>query len=298
MSHSGKPAQLFPVISLLLAASLWGLFWYPLRLFADYGLTGLWTSLLIYSGTLPVLIYILYGRLHELARAPGMLVLIALASGWCNTAFILAMLDGHVVRVLLLFYLSPVWTVILGFIFLGERPHRLAVLTIMVAMLGAIIMLWDPEMGLPLPQTSADWLALSSGMAFSVTNVAVRHTQTVSVRVKTVMSWIGAVLIAGLLLVAGGQSLTVTSNLVLIMALLFGVLVMVIMTLTVQYGVTHMPAHRSAVILLFEIVIGAVSAFFLTNEILTTQEWLGGAMVIAAAYLSARLPEEPVSDSA
>lgn len=294
MSHSGKPAQLLPVISLLLAASLWGLFWYPLRLFADYGLAGLWSSLLIYAGTLPVLVYILYGRMHELGRAPGQLLLIVLASGWCNTSFILAMLDGHVVRVLLLFYLSPIWTVILGFIFLGERPHRLGVVTILVAMLGAIIMLWDTDMGVPLPQTGADWLALSSGMAFSVTNVAVRHTQTVSVRVKTVMAWIGAVVIAGLLLVAGEQSLEVTNELVLIAALLFGLIVMVIMTLTVQYGVTHMPAHRSAVILLFEIVVGAVSAFFLSNEVMTNQEWLGGALVIAAAWLSARIPDENV----
>ena len=245
LSPLGKPGQWLPVISLLFSAILWGLFWYPLRLFADHGLTGLWSSLLIYSGTLPVLIYMLYGRMHELGRAPGMLLLIALSSGWCNTAFILAMLDGHVVRVLLLFYLSPIWTVILSFVFLGERPHRLAVMAIVVAMLGAVVMLWDPDMGLPLPQTRADWLALTSGMAFSVTNVAVRYTQAVSVRVKTIMAWVGAVVLSGLLLVTGKQSLVVSHDLVIISALLFGLVIMVMMTLTVQYGVTHMPAHRS-----------------------------------------------------
>lgn len=291
---SGKPDQWFPVVSLLLAAALWGLFWYPLRWFAEFGLTGLWSSLLIYLGTMPVLIYILYGRLHELSRAPGMLLLIALASGWCNTAFILAMLDGHVVRVLLLFYLSPVWTVILGFIFLGERPRRLGLVTIALAILGALIMLWNSDMGAPLPQTRADWLALSSGMAFAVTNVAVRYTQSVSVRVKTVISWVGVVLIAGLLIIAGGQGLAVTDNMIMIAALLFGLVVMVIMTLSVQYGVTHMPAHRSAVILLFEIVVGAVSAFILTDEVMTLQDWAGGALVVTAAYLSARIPDEHV----
>ncbi len=297
LGQLGKSGHWLPAINLIIAASLWGLFWYPLRLFADYGLTGLWSSLLIYSGTLPVLLYILYGRLHELSRAPGLLLLIALASGWCNTSFILAMLDGHVVRVLLLFYLSPVWTLILSFVFLGERPHRLAVMTIVVAMLGAVIMLWDPAMGLPLPQTGADWLALSSGMAFSVTNVAVRHTQRVSVRVKTVMAWIGAVLLSGVLLATGEQSLMVSNDWIVMVALLFGLIVMVIMTLTVQYGVTHMPAHRSAVILLFEVVIGAVSAFLLTNEVMTNREWIGGAMVMIAAYFSARIPDKQISDT-
>ena len=81
-------------------------------------------------------------------------------------------------------------------------------------------------------------------------------------------------------------------DLVIISALLFGLVIMVMMTLTVQYGVTHMPAHRSAVILLFEVVVGAVSAFLLTDEVMTNREWIGGAMVIAAAYFSARIPDE------
>ena len=49
-----------------------------------------------------------------------------------------------------------------------------------------------------------------------------------------------------------------------------------------------MPAHRSAVILLFELVAGAVSAQLLTNEVVHPQEWVGGGLIIAAAWLEAR----------
>ena len=66
----------------------------------------------------------------------------------------------------------------------------------------------------------------------------------------------------------------------------------VIMTLATQYGVTHMPVHRSAVIMLFELVAGAVSAGLLTEEVVHPLEWLGGALIIAAAYWAARLPHE------
>jgi drug/metabolite transporter (DMT)-like permease len=58
---------------------------------------------------------------------------------------------------------------------------------------------------------------------------------------------------------------------------------------TVLYGVTHMPIHRSAVILLFEIVVGAVSSLLLTDEIVLPREWVGGSMIILAAYLAARI---------
>ena len=61
------------------------------------------------------------------------------------------------------------------------------------------------------------------------------------------------------------------------------------MTVLVQYGVSYMPVHRSAVILLFELVAGAVSQQLLTDEILSQREWIGGAIIVTAAYLSARL---------
>jgi drug/metabolite transporter (DMT)-like permease len=59
------------------------------------------------------------------------------------------------------------------------------------------------------------------------------------------------------------------------------------MTVTVIYGVSHMPVHRSAVILLFELVVGAVSSLILTDERVLLQEWLGGALILTAAYLAA-----------
>jgi drug/metabolite transporter (DMT)-like permease len=61
------------------------------------------------------------------------------------------------------------------------------------------------------------------------------------------------------------------------------------MTVAVQYGVSHMPVHRSAVILLFELVIGAVSSLLLTDEVVLIREWVGGIMIITAAYLAAHI---------
>jgi len=59
-------------------------------------------------------------------------------------------------------------------------------------------------------------------------------------------------------------------------------------TVTVIYGVTYMSVHRSAVILLFELVIGAVSSVLLTDEQVLMQEWAGGVLILVAAWFSAR----------
>ena len=55
-----------PVLSLLLAATLWGVIWYPLRLLDENGLNGLWTSLVSYGVAL--LVGALYRRMKVAAR--------------------------------------------------------------------------------------------------------------------------------------------------------------------------------------------------------------------------------------
>jgi len=286
-----KPAAvLLPVLSLLLAATLWGIIWYPLRLLETAGLAGLWTTLIIYAAAmLPGLVPLLR-RFGELRRQPLALAVLALAAGWCNVAFILAVLEGTVVRVLLLFYLSPIWAVLLAWLVLGERFAARAGWVFALALTGALIMLWDPAIGLPWPSESGDWLAVSAGFGFAVSNVMVRRVQRVSVQVKTVVSWLGVLAIAAVWLVLAGEAaLPPVDAGTWLGALALGGVGIVIMTLSVQYGVTHMPVHRSAVILLFELVAGAVSSSLLTDEVIHAQEWIGGGLIILAAYWAARL---------
>ena len=52
--------------------------------------------------------------------------------------------------------------------------------------------------------------------------------------------------------------------------------VLVLVTLAVQYGLTHTPANQAIVIFLFELVVAAVSSFFLADEALSLREWAGG----------------------
>ena len=101
------------------------------------------------------------------------------------------------------------------------------------------------------------------------------------------LAWLGVVLVAGAWILAANQPVPVVSYPVWAGAVLLGWFGFLIMTVTVIYGVTHMPLHRSAVILLFELVVGAVSALLLTDEQVLPREWLGGGLILMAAYLTA-----------
>lgn len=283
------------VLALLLSSTLWGLIWYPLRLLEEGGINGLWSSLMIYGSLIPLGLWLARRHLAQVVKHPYAFLIIAIASGWCNVAFIVAVIDGHVVRVLLLFYLSPVWAILLAWWWLGEVPHKKAIATIVLAMFGALVMLWNPELGLPWPERLSDWLALSSGLGFAVANVALRASHGLDLRVKMAANWLGVSLVALLGILISISPVPHVPPLWYGLALLMGA-VMLIMTVTVQYGVTHLAIYRSSVILLFELVAGAVSAQLLTNERILPVEWLGGGLIILAAYLSARSQEDTKAD--
>lgn len=287
-SNTLKVGTFFPVLALLWAATFWGVVWYPLRLLETAGLNGLWTTWVIFTvAALPGL-WMAWSKRAELLEQPGLMLLIAAANGWLNVAFVLAVLDGNVVRVLLLFYLSPLWSTLLAWWWLGEKPSRFGLATLGLAMIGALFMLWNPELGFPWPQDEADWFAITAGMGFSISNVAMRRLKHLSDPLKAAVSWWGVVLVVGAWLLFTQAPWPDISSDAWIGAVVLGGVGIFTATLAVVYGVTKMPVHRSAVILLFELVAGALSAQWLTDEVVTSIEWFGGGLIMLAAYLSAR----------
>jgi drug/metabolite transporter (DMT)-like permease len=285
--HPANP-RLLPVASILLGASLWGVIWYPLRLLEAGGFSGVWLTLTLYATALAASLPFTWRALPEFTRRPWLLLLLMFAAGWTNIAFVEAVLHGNILRVLLLFYLSPLWAVIMGRIVLHETLSRNALVSLLLAMSGALVMLWDIRIGVPWPRDTADWFALSAGFAFALSNVLVRKMDDISVQMKSVGVWGGVVLVALLIIPLLQLETPHLTQGIFAGAVALGLFGILIMTVLVQYGVTHLPVHRSAVLALIELVAGALSQQLLTDETVSLREWAGGALILAGAYLSIR----------
>ncbi len=285
---ANRALTISPVTSLLIGASMWGVIWYPMRLLEGQGLSGIWLTLILFAAALAVSLPRTYTAFAEFVRSPGHAALLMLAAGWTNIAFVEAVLGGNILRVLLLFYLSPLWAVILGWLILRERPSRMAVASLAIAMSGALLMLWDSRLGFPWPSSLPDWFALSSGFAFALSNVITRRAQELSLDAKVLSVWSGVVVLCVAIIALSRISIPPAGTETYFGAVLLGIFGILLMTTLVQYGVTHMPVHRSAVISLIELVAGAVSQQLLTDEVVTMKEWAGGALIVLGAYLSAR----------
>jgi drug/metabolite transporter (DMT)-like permease len=282
-----------PRIALLIGAVIWGLLWYPYRLLEQVDING------PNAATITYFIALLFGLtvFRQSLRAsylfddnPYLLFWIGLLVGCACMAYILGVIHGVVMRVLLLFYLAPLWTIIFSRLLLQEKLSLHGYWVISISLIGASTMLWQHGSNFPLPSSYGDWMGLAGGLVFALSNVLIRKDQGHSVQLKSLAVWLGVVVV-GLsysLFLPMPHALTEISLDSWLLLLGTGLAVFVL-SLVIQYGLTHVPANQAIVILLFELVVAAFAAYFLTSESMTLREWIGGAMIISASLFSSRM---------
>ena len=292
--HSGNKNAVLPILALLASATVWGAIWYPYRWLNEMGVTGLMSSFVTYGVALLIGLPFYFKHLKSVLNAKWLWLGMVIASGWTNIGFVLAVIDGEIMRVSLLFYLAPLWTILFSRMMLNEKLSGLGYLVIALSLSGAIVMLWQADGRLPLPSNTAEWIGLSAGMSFALANVLIKKANTISIEGKSIGVWIGGTLVSLPLLLMqpsafnawAGYTPWVWGALVII------ALAMIVVTLFIQYGLTHVAANRAIVILLFELIIAASSAYFLAGESLTGKEWIGAAMIMTASLFSGKLEQK------
>jgi drug/metabolite transporter (DMT)-like permease len=287
---ASERAGLAPALALLLNAFVWGISWWPFRELQSLGLHPLWATSMIYAVSLALLLAVKPHAWRGLTREPMLWVLLA-ASGFTNVGFNWGVTVGDVVRVVLLFYLMPAWTVLLAWVMLGERPTRWSLLRLVIAMAGVVTVLKSPETPWPIPQSLPDWLAIAGGFSFALTNIVLRRLRHIEAPERIFsMFFGGAVLASCSALVGMGAGLVPSLPAPQVEWTLVGLalsLGFLASNIALQYGAARLDAHASAIIMLSEIVFASVSSVALGAAALTTRTMLGGAMILFAAVWSA-----------
>jgi len=122
--------NVFPIAALLTGAAIWGLLWYPYRLLEQAGVSGQAATAITYFVALLLGLAVFWKSLRTpqlFGKELYLLFWIGLFVGWTNLAYVLGVIHGEVVRVLLLFYLAPLWTILFArFLLHVERadPQR------------------------------------------------------------------------------------------------------------------------------------------------------------------------------
>jgi drug/metabolite transporter (DMT)-like permease len=286
-----RGGRYLPALALVLNAFTWGVSWWPFRQLEAAGLHPLAATVLIYLLAVAVITLTRPRAWREVLTHPALWVLV-LASGTTNAAFNWAVTLGDVVRIVLLFYLMPVWAVLLARLLLHEPLTRSTLLRVGLALAGALIILWPGDgVGWPVPRTLAEWLGVIGGFSFALNNVMLRREAARSEAARALAMFAGGALVA-LVLALALHSHGVVPGLpppawgwiagVVALGTLF-----LASNLALQYGAARLPANVTAVIMLVEVLFASVSAVLLGAGTVDLRVLLGGAAIVAAALSAA-----------
>ena len=278
--------------ALVLNALVWGVSWWPFRQLHGYGLHPLWATALMYLMIAAGLL-VMKSKAWSGLMAHPQLWFLAIGTGLTNVCFNWAVTVGDVVRVVLLFYLMPAWSVLAAWLLLDEKPTPMSLGRLLLAMAGVLIVLKTPDTAWPVPQSSADWLAIVGGFSFAVTNSLLRkysYTPGVS-RMLAMFGGSGLIAATAALL---GMSLQLVPGPVLLMAgipVLLGLtLAFVASNAALQFGAARLAAGTTAVVMLTEILFASLSSAMLGAAQFTPRILLGGSLIVLAAMLAAWVP--------
>jgi drug/metabolite transporter (DMT)-like permease len=276
------------VTGLLLNATVWGMSWIPFRALNAAGLHPLWSTVGIYMGAFAFVMLWKWRALSSLPSHPGLLWL-AIGAGLTNALFNSAVAVSDVVRVVLLFYLMPVWVALLARLVLREPITPRSLTRVFLGLAGAALVLYQPGSGFPLPGSLADWAALAAGACFALNNVMLRRLAHVDEGARAIAMFGGDLLFSlaagGVLAMTGVVAWPVEITTNIGMTLAMWSLLMLVANLGLQYGAARLPSNLTSLIMLTEILVAALTAWWAGAAELRLQDIAGGLLILSAPWI-------------
>ena len=284
-----RPGTAAPVLALLVNAFVWGVSWWPFRHLQAMGLHPLWATTIIYVLSALAILAWRPGALRQFFSHPA-LWLIFLGSGATNATFNWAVSIGDVVRVVLLFYLMPLWSLLLARVILKEKLTPQAIVRVAMALVGAVLVLSHGAIAASVG-VLPDALALLGGFAFALNNVMLKRASALPEEGRALAMFLGGVAVAGATAVAlsaggsaGVQWPLAAGSWVLPALGLSGAFMA--SNLCLQYGAARLSAAATAVVMPCEVLFAALTSVWWGGATLHATVLVGGALILAATLAS------------
>ncbi len=271
----------------LLTGVVWGLYWFPVRAIADLGLGGAWGTAAI---TLAAALFLLPFVLARKGALRGR-NLVAIVSITCGGAafglYSIGFLYGKVALVILLWFFSPVWSVLIAKYLMRLPIPRLRLIAIAVGLAGLFIMLGG-DGGLPVPANLGEWMAFAGGLIWAFATAGMRLKSDVAPIPSAFLFALGAAVVSLALapLLEPLPTIAPANLIPLALQVLFtGGLWWVLSIAALMWATVRLDPARVGILLMTEVVIGAATAALFAKESLSAPEMIGGSLVILCGLL-------------
>lgn len=279
-----------PVISILIGTIFWGLLWWPLKFFASVGLTGNLIGMTAYSMVGIVALPIVW-RERKLWRSElKLLLLIGFFFALANITFTTALMQGEVVRVMLLFYLLPIWGALGGKFILKEKLSMRRYLAIALSLMGVFVIMGGASM-FSQPFSMVDIMSVSAGFCLSATGIANKMAVRIPLASRAFVPFIFCPPLALLSHYFLPTPMPELGMNVWLLLAVFAFIWLFGATIFNTYGLANLEASRASILQVTELFVAIITATLIGGEVLETKEYIGGALIIVATIFEA-LPAE------
>lgn len=197
--------------------------------------------------------------------------------------YVFAMLWTSVASTLFILTSAPFLAAVIGWLWIGEVPRRLAWVAMAAAAFGVALMIGE---GISLGRHVGNLTALVSGLLFAVMLVLARRSGKQDVLGGTFLGGVFATLLAVVAMVTIGKGLSLSAH-DLALTLFMGAFTIGIGIAFVTWGTPFVPAAEVSLLVLIESVLGPVWVWLFLGEAITKTELIGGSIVLAAVALMA-----------
>jgi drug/metabolite transporter (DMT)-like permease len=263
---------------------IWGVYWLPLRELAHTGFTGSWASAGFFVASVPPALILAYLARRELRASGWSLLWLSIANGTTLTLYSNAYTRTTVFNVLFLFYLSPIWSVLIARFVLRERIGATRLIAVALGLVGLVTMLSDGG-GWPIPRNLGDWMALAAGLLWAICTIFIRRNQHIGTVANTVAFYFGGFWPAlAFALITDGDRVPGLDAIAASWPMLIGVawIGWLPSQLALFWGVSRISPVRTGILLMTELVSGVATAAWLSGDPISLQQAIGGALILAA----------------
>lgn len=273
---------------LFFSAAFWGLYWLPLREMGQAGLSATWSVAFFNFCPLLVLVpYVLLKREEQLRHMKAV-TLVALMTGVGLACYATGLVMSSVIRATLLFYLTPIWSTIIGVIWLRERLSVGRIVAIALGLLGLYLLISSGDAE-SVPLNIGDIFAVLSGVFWAVGAAGIKRWPEVPTSVTSTGQFVFACLASAAFgIFYFGEEVPELGAFVSAFPVGFfaGTFVLLPTLYAIFWASKRLFPGRVGLLMMSEALVAILSAsLLLPEEVLSFWQWTGGFIVIAACLV-------------
>ena len=279
-------------LSIFFSASVWGLFWIPLRYFDESGVYSLWAVAAINfaAALIAIPVALMFGQFKK--DQLKWFIIMGLGMGAANIFYFAGIILSDVVRVIFLFYLLPIWATLFSKLLYNIPIGKKRMGALGFAIAGIWLLLGAG--GWPIPQNIGDVFGIFAGMFWALGLTLMRGQSELDALAVSASALLFAFVMALVLgaimhfIVPSIQPAAPDFKTLTVIALpvfAFGILILWPTMVGQLWGAKFVAATTAALLTMSEILAATISTALLDASDLSWISWAGAGLILVAIII-------------